>query len=430
MPHFTKPTEGSWTEHFGLATEPVSYDDSTTPEFYELERDAIFRRTWLNVGRVEQLPKKGSYFTRDLDAARTSVIIVRDMDGEIRVLPQHVPTPWQQAGVAGLSARGNEGRMPPVHVQVPRMALRPRRVSFTFVQQESEFFGLDKSKFGLVPVNVRRLQGFIFVNFDREAQPLKEYMGRFGAGIEGYPFHLLTQKHTYRGEVASNWKLFIDAFMEFYHAPVLHAKQAVSEESRKLQGFGYEALAYDIDGPHAMISKSWGGMSPPKDLGMVKPIERVRGAACWPVDSADIGELPEGLNPTKLPAWGLDTYLFFPNFMLLIWEDELVSHVPLLAHFVQHPHLRDVVVLRAAEERLRTTRAGASRGDLQGIRPAGRQHARGNADDARDAGPSQSSPCATRKSACSATSTRPPASTWPPTREHLLAAPVRASAMS
>ena len=60
MAHFTKPAEGSWTEHFKLDTEPVSYEDSISPEFYELERDAIFRRTWLNVGRVEQIPRTGA----------------------------------------------------------------------------------------------------------------------------------------------------------------------------------------------------------------------------------------------------------------------------------------------------------------------------------------------------------------------------------
>ena len=37
MPHFTKPEEGSWTEHFGLGTGPVSYADSISPEHYELE---------------------------------------------------------------------------------------------------------------------------------------------------------------------------------------------------------------------------------------------------------------------------------------------------------------------------------------------------------------------------------------------------------
>ena len=43
MPHFTKPAEGSWTEHYPeLGTGPVSYADSISPEYYELERDAIF----------------------------------------------------------------------------------------------------------------------------------------------------------------------------------------------------------------------------------------------------------------------------------------------------------------------------------------------------------------------------------------------------
>ena len=63
MAHFPKPAEGSWTEHYPeLGTGPVSYEDSISPDHYELERKAIFARTWLNVGRVEQLPRSGSYF--------------------------------------------------------------------------------------------------------------------------------------------------------------------------------------------------------------------------------------------------------------------------------------------------------------------------------------------------------------------------------
>jgi phenylpropionate dioxygenase-like ring-hydroxylating dioxygenase large terminal subunit len=319
VPHFTKPAEGSWTEHFGLGTEPISYDDSISPSFYDQERDAIFRRTWLNVGRVEQLPRNGSYFTKELDAARTSVVIVRDMAGQVRAyhnVCRHRGNKlvWndypreETAGVCRQFTCKYHGWRYDLEGQL------------TFVQQESEFFDLDKSKFGLVPVTVDVWEGFIFVNFDPEAPPLEEYLGRFAAGTKGYPFHLMTQRHTYRAEVGSNWKLFIDAFMEFYHAPVLHAKQAVSDESRKLQNVGYEALAYDIDGPHAMVS-SWGGMAPPKDLSMVKPIERTLRSGLFGVwEAPDVGELPAGLNPTGLPVWGLDTFLFFPNFMLLIWK--------------------------------------------------------------------------------------------------------------
>ncbi len=43
MSHFPKPAEGSWTEHYPeLGTGPVSYEDSISPEYYELERRAIF----------------------------------------------------------------------------------------------------------------------------------------------------------------------------------------------------------------------------------------------------------------------------------------------------------------------------------------------------------------------------------------------------
>ena len=36
----------------------------------------------------------------------------------------------------------------------------------TFVQQESEFFDLDKSDYGLAPVQVEVWEGFIFVNLN------------------------------------------------------------------------------------------------------------------------------------------------------------------------------------------------------------------------------------------------------------------------
>src|SRR5688500_13248932 len=85
MPHFAKPAEGSWTEHHpDLGTAPVNYEDSISPELYELERDAIFRRTWLNVGRVEQISRIGSYFTREIDVLSTSIVVVRSSENQVR----------------------------------------------------------------------------------------------------------------------------------------------------------------------------------------------------------------------------------------------------------------------------------------------------------------------------------------------------------
>ena len=246
MPHFAKPAEGSWTEHYPqLGTAPVSYEDSITPEYYERERDAIFARTWLNVGRIEQLPRVGSYFTKEIDAARTSIVVVRSADQQVRAfynMCRHRGNKlvWQDypdEEVAGTC------RQFQCKYHGWRYSLEG---DLTFVQQEGEFFDLDKADYGLAPVRVETWEGFIFVNLDQGGTtPLREYLGELGRGLEGYPFGEMTQVYKYRAEVGSNWKLFIDAFTEFYHAPVLHARQAVSEESAKLAGYGYEALAYE-----------------------------------------------------------------------------------------------------------------------------------------------------------------------------------------
>lgn len=267
MPHFAKPAEGSWTEHYPeLGTGPMSYEDSISPEHYELERKAIFERTWLNVGRVEQAPTRGSHFTKEIAAVRTSVKVLRDAGGEVRAF------------------RGSPS--------------------------------------GPVPVRCEVWEGFVFVTFDDAAEPLGEYLGGLAAGLEGYPFDRMAEVYRYRADIGSNWKLYMDAFAEFYHAPVLHAKQYVGNESRKLSSYGFEALHYQLDGPHGMVS-SWGGMAPPKDLSMVKPIERVlRSGNFGPWDRPDIpglDPLPPGLNPSGHQAWGIDSFVFFPNFMMVVW---------------------------------------------------------------------------------------------------------------
>jgi len=322
MAHFPKPAEGSWTQHYGLDTGPVSYEDSVTPSYYELERAAIFKKTWLNVGRVEQLPRVGSYFTREIAAANTSVVIVRDSNGDVRAFYNICRHRGNKLVWSDYPREETSGVCRQFSCKYHGWRYSTTG-DLTFVQQESEFFDLDKADYGLVPVRVEEWAGFIFVNLDAEGTtPLVEYLGELGEDISSYPFDKMTQVHKYRAEVGSNWKLFIDAFAEFYHAPVLHAKQSVAEEASKLSQVGYEALAYKIDGPHGMVS-SWGGMSPPKDLSMVKPIERVLHSGLFgPWDAPDIGidELPPGVNPARSAAWGIDSFLFFPNFMVLIWK--------------------------------------------------------------------------------------------------------------
>ena len=44
------------TEYPELGTEPVPIKPCISPQYFALERERIFRRAWLNVGRVEEIP--------------------------------------------------------------------------------------------------------------------------------------------------------------------------------------------------------------------------------------------------------------------------------------------------------------------------------------------------------------------------------------
>ena len=128
MARFAKPAEGSWTQHYPeLGTGLVSYEDSISPEFFELEREAIFKRVWLNVGRVEQLPRSGSYFTKELAVAKTSVVVVRDQDGEVRAFHNICRHRGNKLVWTDFPQQETSGTVPPVHLQVPRVAIRTRR---------------------------------------------------------------------------------------------------------------------------------------------------------------------------------------------------------------------------------------------------------------------------------------------------------------
>ncbi|MFI2557060.1 aromatic ring-hydroxylating dioxygenase subunit alpha [Nocardia farcinica] len=323
MPHFKKPAAGSWTENYPeLGTADIDFTDSVDPAFYEDERKAVFRKSWLYVGRVEQLPRVGSYFTRELAVLGTSLIIVRDNDREIRAfhnICRHRGNKLVWNDFPGEEVSGT-CRQFTCKYHAWRYNLDGK---VSFVQQEQEFLdGFDRDRYGLVGVRCEVWEGFIFVTVDDGARPLTEFLGPMAKGLEGYPFHEMTEVYSYRAEIGSNWKLFIDAFAEFYHAPILHMKQAVKDEADKLASVGYEALHYEMFTPHSMIS-SWGGMAPPKDLDMVKPIERVlRSGLFGPWDRPDIDgldTLPTGVNPTGSKVWGVDEFEIFPNMGILIW---------------------------------------------------------------------------------------------------------------
>ena len=318
MTSFPRPREGTWTQHYPeLGTARVPFEDAVSPEFYERERDAIFRRAWLNVGRVDDLPREGSWFTKDLVAARTSVLVVRGTDGEIRAFHNVC------------RHRGN--RL--VWTTTPRQESCGFTRQFvckyhgwrygldgacTYVHQPEEFFDLDTSELGLAPVHCDVWEGFVFVCLSAvPRQSLREFLGPMVTALERFPFHLMTERYSFRAENTSNWKVFIDAFQEYYHVPPLHTHQ-LGPAYRNPEAT-FEGAHYQLDGPHRMVSTSGSHKHefPPEHLYPSELLLRSGNTGPW--DAPDIGAL-EGVNPGGVKRWGIDNYQIFPNLEILVYE--------------------------------------------------------------------------------------------------------------
>jgi Rieske 2Fe-2S family protein len=320
MARFPKPEAGSWTEQYPeLGTAPMSYEDSVSPKYYEREREAVFKRAWLNVGRVEQLPRTGSYFTKELAVVHASIVVVKGKDGAVRAfhnICRHrgnklvwndYPREETQGVCRQFSCKYHGWRY-------------DLDGSLAHVQQESEFFDLDKERYGLKAVHCEVWAGFIFVNVaDQPEQTLTEFLGPMVTNLEGYPFDRMTARFGYRTNIAANWKLFMDAFAEFYHAPVLHASQSPEKYSTMAYNAGFEAPHYRIERPHRLVSTS-GVRFWEMDQELVKPMEVItRSGLFGPWDQVDLGPMPVGVNPAGCEPWGLDSFQLFPNFVILIW---------------------------------------------------------------------------------------------------------------
>ena len=63
----------------------VNIASHIAPENYALERERIFRRSWLNIGQTQKLPHKGSYFVYDVPTFNYSLLVVRGQDDVVRV---------------------------------------------------------------------------------------------------------------------------------------------------------------------------------------------------------------------------------------------------------------------------------------------------------------------------------------------------------
>ena len=309
-----------------LGTAPVSYEDCVSPEWFQKERKAIFQQSWLCVGRVERLPRPGTFFTRELPNL-ASLVVTKAMDGTVHAFHNVC------------AHRGNKV----VWQEHPKDECAGAARSFTckyhgwrydlegkvnHVTNEQEFFDLPKSLLAMPHVHCEVFAGFIFVNLAESPKPIREFLGERILELEAYPFHLMTQRYGFKTRINGNWKLAIDSVCEWYHPPYVHGRFIDRDVSRAEKMVPpVDAYHYDLFAPHMLTSVPGPKPLPPREIGASGPIPRdqndvyrvFRAGLFGPDDVPDIGPLPEFLNKGDIRFWGNDQFWLFPNLSVQIW---------------------------------------------------------------------------------------------------------------
>ena len=82
--------------------------------------------------------------------------------------------------------------------------------------------GFDRKHWNLLALRLESWAGFLFVNFDREAEPLAAYLGNLPERFASYRFEDFVCVRRKEYDIACNWKVYLENAMEDYHTPVVH----------------------------------------------------------------------------------------------------------------------------------------------------------------------------------------------------------------
>jgi phenylpropionate dioxygenase-like ring-hydroxylating dioxygenase large terminal subunit len=196
----------------GIALPPSAYRDQ---RLFELERERIFHRSWLCVGRAESFAAPGDYLA--LTIAGEPVLVIRGGDGELRALSnvcRHRLHPLVAEG-----AGSNSRLICPYHLWAYRLDGQ-----LAGAPCMSDVAGFDRAAVGLPSFRVEEWLGFVFVNLDAEAAPLHTRIVGAEASLRNHYMGESVTIARYQKPWPGNWKLAVENAYEGYHHMGLHAK--------------------------------------------------------------------------------------------------------------------------------------------------------------------------------------------------------------
>jgi len=200
-----------------------SYGD---PAFFEAEQDLIFEQMWFAAARAADLPTPGAF--RKVQVGRESVLVVRDRTGAVNAF---LNVCRHRGAMLCTEDSGTVKR----HLRCPyhawtyglngKLVAAPNLGALT----DHTGTGIDRTEYGLLPVAVREWLGYVWVclaseppSFEQDViGAVTERLGDAEA-IGHYDIESLSVGKRIVYDVAANWKLIVENFMECYHCATIH----------------------------------------------------------------------------------------------------------------------------------------------------------------------------------------------------------------
>ncbi len=204
----------------------------TDPGILEIEKEALFFRTWQYACHAGAIPEPGDFaavsiFDQDL-------FLVRGSDGDVRAFYNVCP----HRGHRLVEGQGRARRIVcPYHAWTYNLDGSLFRARGPQGACRSEASGVRLSE-----VRVDRILDFLFVNLDPDAPPLGEQVPGIGrAMLRAVPdlqnFLLRNDAEYFGGVYDCNWKVALDNALECYHCEVAHKSFS---DIMNMPGIAYE----------------------------------------------------------------------------------------------------------------------------------------------------------------------------------------------
>ena len=192
---------------------PIPGGRYVDPAFLALERELMWKRSWLYACHADEIPAAGSYMM--FRKIGSPILIVRGKDAVIRAFYN---TCRHRGGPLVKDEGGRlEGFVCSYHgwtytLDGKLVNLRDRR----------DFVDLDMKCFSLVDVRCERLGNWVFINEDSNAAPLLETLGSIPPQFDQIKPDEQRFVHKTSYHVKCNVKVLLDAFLEVYHLKSIH----------------------------------------------------------------------------------------------------------------------------------------------------------------------------------------------------------------